>query len=250
MSIALAAARLEARRLARSGLLAGLLLASAFFGLSGPALALSLPEVLAAAGGSDQLTVEAAPATPAAGIALFQQSAMQLGLILAVVVAITGLSWDARPGSSVFYRTRVSRIELLVLPRAIVGWIAAAVSHALGLVLAALLTAVLIGPVDVDALVRVGVASTGYLAMAMALGVLVMAATRRTATAIAVSTVLVLILPALGAVDAIAGWSPTSLLSAPDGALAGPMAAAISVAVAALVGSAALARRQELRRDA
>ena len=117
MTLILASARVETRRLIRSGALIGLLAVFAFFGLSGPALALYMPELLAAAAGTEQLTIEAADATPMDGIALFNQSAMQLGLILAVALAITSMSWDTRPGSSIFYRTRVRHLAPLMLPR-------------------------------------------------------------------------------------------------------------------------------------
>ena len=89
MTVALVAARIEMRRLSRSGLLIGLVLVFAFFGLSGPVLAAHLPEMLRAAVGTEQLTISASRATPEDGIALFTQSAMQLGLVFAVATAVT-----------------------------------------------------------------------------------------------------------------------------------------------------------------
>ena len=107
----------ELRRLARSGLGLGVLVAFAFFGLSSPALAIYMPEILGAAASSDQLTISASQATPADAVSLFNQSAMQLGLIVTVAVAITSVGWDTRPGSSIFYRTRVRRLSTVLLPR-------------------------------------------------------------------------------------------------------------------------------------
>lgn len=252
MTAALASARIEVRRLTRSGLLLGLVAVFAFFGLLGPALALYMPEILRSATGSDQLTILAAAATPESGIALFSQSAMQLGLILAVAVAITGLSWDARPGSSIFYRVRVKNLGALTIPRLATGWIAVTASYSLGLILAVTLTTVTIGEVGSTVAAEVWVASVVYLIMAMSIGYLIMTAFRRTAPAIAVATILMLVLPLLSQVELLAPWVPTTLLAAPalgfDGlvfpALSAIVVSAVCIAVASLISG-----RQSLRRD-
>lgn len=253
MNLILASALVETRRLARSGLLIGLLAVFAFFGLSGPALALYMPEILGAAAGTEQLTIEAVEATPKDGIALFNQSAMQLGLILAVAVAITSLGWDARPGSSIFYRTRVRRLARLTLPRLAIGWIAVVASYTVALLLAAGLAAMVLGPVETGLIVTVGIASALYLVMAMSIGYLIMALTRRTAAAIAVATVLMLALPLLSNFDVLDTWAPTTLLAAPGvelADLAAPLATAVAVCAGCLVVAGLAANRQSLRRQA
>lgn len=253
MNLVLASARVELRRLTRSGLLIGLLAVFAFFGLSGPALALYMPEILGAAAGTEQLTIEAADATPKDGLALFNQSAMQLGLILAVAVAITSLSWDARPGSSIFYRTRVRHLARLTVPRLAIGWIAVIASYTVALLLAAGLTALFIGQIDTRLLITVGIASAFYLVMAMSIGYLIMALTRRTAAAIAAATVLMLMLPLLSRIDALATWVPTTLLTAPETELArlmGPILSATAITVGCVFLANFFAKRQNLRRDA
>lgn len=253
MNLVLASARVELRRLTRSGLLIGLLAVFAFFGLSGPALALYMPEILGATAGTEQLTIEAADATPKDGLALFNQSAMQLGLILAVAVAITSLSWDARPGSSIFYRTRVRHLTRLTVPRLAIGWIAVIASYTVALLLAAGLTALFIGQIETGLLVTVGIASAFYLVMAMSIGYLIMALTRRTAAAIATATVLMLMLPLLSSIDALATWVPTTLLAAPETELArlmGPILSATAITVGCLFLANLFAKRQNLRRDA
>lgn len=253
MSIALASARLESRRLLRSGLLLGLVAAFAFFGLSGPLLASYLPEILGAASGSDQFTIEAAPATATSAITIFNQSAMQLGLILAVAVAITALSWDSRPGSSIFYRVRLRRLSQLTVPRLATGWAVVAVSYALGLALAAGLTTATIGPVPWSLTLRVGLASIAYLVMSMAIGHLIMTLTRRTAPAISVAAILLIVLPVFSQVPFLSSWFPTTLLTATTASgadLVWPALSAISFTVACVVVASLVATRQSLRRDA
>lgn len=249
----LMALRLEMLRLTRSGTLVGLAVAFAFFGVSGPAIALFMPQILGAATASGQLTIEAAEATPEAAITLFTQSAMQLGLIFAVAVAVTALSWDTRPGSAVFYRTRLQHLGALTLPRLAVDCLAAVTAYALGLVLAVSLTTLSIGPVSAAFGLRIGVASALYLVMCMSIGHLVMTLTRRTAAAIALSTALVLVLPLLSQLPWIGAVAPTTLLAASElstAALRGPAALAVIVTAGCVGAATLLARGQALRRDA
>lgn len=253
MSLIVATAAVEVRRLTRSGLLIGLLAVFAFFGLAGPALALYMPEILGAAAGTEQLSIQAAEATPEDGVALFNQSAMQLGLILAVAVAITSLSWDSQPGSSIFYRTRVTRLARLTVPRLIIGWIAVIASYTIALVLAAGLTAMFLGPVDPRQLIVVGTASAIYLVMAMSIGYLIMTLTRRTTAAIASATVLMLMLPLLSSIDHLTAWAPTTLLAAPGlepAELARPLLSATVVSAGCVLTASLLATRHSLRREA
>ncbi|GAA3966571.1 hypothetical protein [Gordonia caeni] len=242
------AAGVEIRRLTRTGLLLGLLVTFAFFGLAGPALALYMPQILGAAAGTEQLTIEAAEATPADGIAFYDQSAMQLGLIFAIAVAVTALGWDARTGSSIFYRTRVQRLASVLLPRLAVDAAAAVVGYSIGFLLAVVLTSITIGAVAAGSALALWISSTVYLLMAMSIGHLLMAAMRRTAAAIAVTTVVVLLLPVLSQVGAVAAWMPTSLLGSST-ILVWPLVSAVVVAAACVAGATVVAGRQTLRRD-
>lgn len=252
MNFILNSLQVEIRRLTRSGLLAGLLITFAFFGLSGPTLALYMPKILATSTKTDQVTMTAADPTPVDGIALFNQSAMQLGLILAVTVAITSLGWDVRPGSSSFYRTRTSHLIGITLPRLGVDWIVVAGSHAFALGLAAWQTQAFIGPLSANYLLRTGMASITYMVMAMNVGYLIMAITRRTATAIAVSTILMLVLPLANNSPVTARWSPTALLGAATGTtdLIGPYLSAGMVFIACLALASWVTARHGLRREA
>lgn len=249
MTMLLASARVEMHRLARSGLLIGLLAVFAFFGLLGPGLALYMPEILGAAAGTDQLTIVATAATPENGIALFNQSAMQLGLIFAVAVAITSLSWDTRAGSSIFYRTRVRQLSALTLPRLVIDWIAVITSYTVGFALAVTMTMLFIGKVDRSLTVTVWASSVVYLVMAMSVGYLIMATTRRTAAAIAGATVLMLLLPLLSQFEVLSAWVPTALLAGAE-ITAMPFSSAIVVTVVCVGAANLIATKQVLRRDA
>lgn len=252
MIVVFASARVELRRLTRSGLLLGLIVVFAFFGLSAPVLAAHMPEILRAAAGTDQLTVSASRATPEDGIALFGQSAMQLGLVLAVATAVTALGWDARPGSSAFYRTRVRALAAITLPRFVVVCLSVAASYLLGLMLAAAMTTATIGPLPPSAVLRVGAASALYLVMASSVGHLVMAFARRTAAALAISTILMLSAPLLNSVGAT-GWAPTALLNASRleaAHLVVPGVVALVLTTVCVAVADAVSRRQGLRRDA
>ncbi len=239
----------ELRRIVRSGIGLGVLVAFTFFGLSSPALAIYMPEILGAAASSDQLTISASQATPADAVSLFNQSAMQLGLIVTVAVAITSIGWDTRPGSSIFYRTRVRRLSTVLLPRLALDWIVAWATYSCGLLLTVVVTAGAIGRPPAGMVVRTWVASGLYIVMAMSIGHLLAAGLRRTTTAIALTTLLVLVLPVMNQVPGVSRWLPTALLL-PTGLHAMPVIAALVVIALCAVGSVLIANRQTLRRDA
>ncbi|MGK0722000.1 hypothetical protein [Leucobacter sp. W1478] len=249
MKMLLTYARVEMLRLKRTGLFAGLLAVFAFFGLSGPGLALFMPEILGAATASDQFTIQAADASPADGIAMFNQSSMQLGLILAVAVAITSLGWDSRAGSSIFYRTRVEHLSAITLPRLAVGWGAVAITYTIGFALAVAMTVIFIGEVHTSGITGIWAASIAYLAMAMSIGYLIMAATRRTAAAIASATVVMLVLPILSQFEALSPWAPTTLLAGAETTWM-PFLSAAAVTVLCITAGSLIVPTQTLRRDA
>ncbi|MBS3180444.1 MULTISPECIES: hypothetical protein [unclassified Pseudoclavibacter] len=242
-------ARVESLRLLRTGLLLGMIVAFTFFGLSAPVLATHMQEIFDAAASAEQISMTAAAATPADGIALYNQSAMQLGLILSVATAVTSLTWDTRAGSSIFYRTRVRTITALTVPRLGVDCLAAVASYTLGLACAGIVSVAAIGPLTATFISTTWAASTVYLVMSMSIGYLIMTAIRRTAAALAISAVLLLALPLLSQVDAVAAWSPTSLLAQTD-LTAPPLLAAGALTVGCVLAAGSIARRQALRRDA
>lgn len=252
-SIAFTSMKVEALRLKRSGLLLALLATFAFFGLSGPVLALYMPQILGAANENGQLTIEAAAPTPDAALMMFSQSAMQLGLIFAVAIAATSLNWDARPGSSIFYRTRNKSLTLLMLPRLALDAVAVIAAYTVGALCAASLSSFTIGSIPATDVLRMTGAAALYLAMCMSIGLLIMSATRRTAAAIALSTVLVLILPLAEFLPGAAAYVPSMLMNgaALDWAvLLVPAIAAVAVTALCLAGAVQIATTRSLRRDA
>ncbi|WP_271984099.1 hypothetical protein [Pseudoclavibacter terrae] len=245
----LASANTEIRRLTRSGLLLGLIVAFMFFGLSAPVLATHMQEIFSAAANTEQISMTASAATPADGIALYNQSAMQLGLILSVATAITSLTWDTRPGSSIFYRTRVRTLSYLTVPRLGVDGLAAVASYTLGLACAGIVTTAVIGPLSPTLIATVWVSSSLYLAMAMSIGYLLMTVFRRTAATLAVSVVLLLALPLLNQVGATASWTPTALLAQTE-LTTPPLLVTGTVIIGCVLVAERIARQQTLRRDA
>lgn len=248
MTMLLVSARIEMLRLKRSGLFAGLLAVFTFFGLSGPGLALYMPEILGAAAASNQLTIQATEARPEDGIALFNQSAMQLGLILAVAVAITSLGWDTRAGSSIFYRTRVNQLSTLTVPRLVIGWGTVIITYTVGFALAVAMTVFFIGEVNMNMTASVWASSIVYLVMAMSIGYLIMAATRRTAAAIASATVLMLVLPLLSQFEVLSSWVPTTLITGAETTVM-PFLSAVATTVLCVVTASLITSKQVLRRD-
>lgn len=253
ISMALISMKVEALRLTRSGLLPALLVTFAFFGLSGPVLALYMPQILGAANENGQLTIEAAAPTPDSALMMFPQSAMQLGLIFAVAIAVTSMNWDARPGSSIFYRTRNKSLAFVLLPRFALDAVAVIAAYAVGALCAAGLSAATIGSIPTDQVLRMTLAAALYLVMCMSIALLIMSATRRTAAAIALSTVLALILPLAGFLPGAAAHVPSALVDGASldwAALLVPAIAAAAVTALCLSGAVHIAATRSLRRDA
>ena len=251
--MALISMKVEALRLTRSGLLLALLVTFAFFGLSGPVLALYMPQILGAANENGQLMIEAAAPTPDSALMMFSQSAMQLGLIFAVAIAVTSMNWDARPGSSIFYRTRNKSLALVLLPRFALDAVAVIAAYAVGALCAAGLSAATIGSIPTDQVLRMTLAAALYLVMCMSIALLIMSATRRTAAAIALSTVLVLILPLAGFLPGAAAHVPSALVDGASldwAALLVPAITAAAVTALCLTGAVHIAATRSLRRDA
>ena len=252
-SMGLVSMKVEARRLKRSGLLLALIASFAFFGLSGPVLALFMPQILGAANENGQLTIEAATPTPDSALMMFSQSAMQLGLIFAVAIAVTSMNWDARPGSSIFYRTRNKSLALVLLPRLALDAVAVVAAYAVGALCTAVLSAFTIGRIPADHVLRMTLAAALYLVMCMSIGLLIMSASRRTAAAIALSTVLALVLPLAGFLPGAAAHVPSVLVNGASldwAALLVPAIVAVAVTALCLVGAVRIASTRSLRRDA
>lgn len=146
--------RLELLRLWRTRRLVALIAPFILLGLGIPILTHNLPELARHASGG--VRVIAPPPTPADALAGFAANAAQLGTLVIVVVAAANLTIDARPGLAAFYRSRVHRPSILVVPRYVAVSLAGALALGLGVLCAWYETSVLIGPL------RAGALAEGY----------------------------------------------------------------------------------------
>ncbi len=142
--------RLELLRLWRTRRLIVLAATFLILGLGSPVLTYYLPELLKNAGNGVRITVP--KQTPADGIAEFSGNVAQLGTLVVVVVAAASLAIDAHPALAAFYRTRVHRPALLVLPRYLTVIAASVATLAVGTFGAWYETKVLLGHVPFGAL--------------------------------------------------------------------------------------------------
>lgn len=233
--------RLERLRLTRTGRLWVILGVYAFFGALGPFTARYLAEILRSLGGAELVGLELPAATPADGITQFTSNAGQLGLLTVVVVAAGALALDARPELGIFLRTRARSLWRLVLPRAVTVTAAAVTALVLGTAIAAGLTAVLIGPVELLPLL----VGTGYGALYLLFVISLTAAVAGRASSV-LTTVLVTVatliaLPLLALVPAIERWVPSELLGAVDLTIRGaPLTDPLPAAAVAIIASGLL----------
>lgn len=253
MPALLASAAIEWKRLTRTNSLAGLIIVFIFFGVSGPILATLLPEIMAAASGSEQLTIVAEDPVPLDGILMFNQSAMQVGLIVAAITTMMANAWDGKPGLSIFYRLRGPRLSTTVVPRIVVASLASLGAYCVGFVVAYFTTVSMMGDVSSVTALTIWAASSVYLVFAGALGFLIMVLARSTVAATAGTIIALLFLPFLGQISAIQSWSPFTLLAAAQiefSDLLLPTAVTLLVTVGIVVLGLCLMRRQTLKRDA
>ncbi len=198
--------RLELLRLFRTPRWAGLLGSFLVFGITMPILTRYQDALFRHVGGG--VTVIVPPATPPQGIAAYLQNAMQIGLLVAVLIAAGSLAFDARPEWAAFLRTRSPSMWTLVVPKYAVNAAAAAVCFVAGLVAAWIGTAALIGSVPAEVVVAGSVFGALYLAFAIAVVACTAAVARSVLVAGGLALVVLILLPAAraglraGAVDA------------------------------------------------
>jgi ABC-2 type transport system permease protein len=243
--------RLEILRLVRTRRLLALVGVYLFFGLTGPLLARYMDRILANVGGDVQITVP--PPTPAAGIAQFSSNAQQIGLLVVLVVAAGALAFDAKPEIATFFRTRVTSVRRLLVPRYTVATAAAGGAFVIGVLAAWYQTVVLIGAPPVAGILAGAVYGVLYLAFAVAVVALATAIARTTLTAVALSIGVLLALPLLGLFPSVGAWLPSHLVGALDalaaGGDSGDYLRAAAVSVAGTAGLLALTTRRLQRRE-
>ncbi|TCO59595.1 hypothetical protein [Actinocrispum wychmicini] len=207
--------RVEWLRLVRTRRLLALAGVFVLFGVTGPLLARYRGELVGhlATPGSN-VTIIFPPPVPADGITGYTQNALQIGLIVAVVIAASACALDARPALSIFYRTRARTFRQLLLPRAVISAAAAVAGYLAGTLAAWYETAVLIGAPDVGALAEGAVADAVYLVFAVAITALAATLARGPLGTVGIALTVVFGGPLLGQVPALAHWLPSALLDA------------------------------------
>ena len=246
--------RVEWYRLLRTRRLLALTSVFVLFGFTGPLVARYSQELLDHVGGAGQtLTIVAAAPVPADGVSGYVGNALQIGLIVAVVVAASACSVDAGASLSTFYRSRARSFGRLLVPRAAVTAAGAVGGWLTGLLVSWYETAVLIGSPDAAAMARTAVTGSAFLVFAVAVTALASTWTRSTMGAAGYALVVLLTSPLLGALPALSRWVPSTLASAPDGFLrhtAGTDARpALAVTVLLAAGCVLLAVRLGARRE-
>ncbi|WP_370324628.1 hypothetical protein [Euzebya sp.] len=223
----------------------------ALFGVLGPVTARYINEIIARFGGGVQIT--APDPQPADGIVQFLSNASQLGLLAVAVVAAGALAVDARPEVSAFLRTKVDHPRWLVVPPYLVTTAVAALALVVGTVIAWSLSVVLLGAIDVGALVVGTLYGIGYHAFAVAVVAAVASAVRGQGATILTTIGVLLAFPIVGVVDAVRPWLPSELLTAAAAMVAGVPAGdyvrAVVVTVVATPLLVLLAVRRTGRRE-
>lgn len=207
--------RLEWLRLVRTRRWVALLGVYVFFGLIGPLSARYLGEIVGFAGGElEGAVIQFPPATPQDGIAQYVSNAMQIGTLVAVVVAAGALAFDAVPEMGVFLRTRVRSLIRILTPRFVVTTMAIAVAFMVGVAAAWYETWALIGSVDAGGMVIGTGLALLFLAFVVALVAAVGGRARTVLSTVLVSIVILLVMPIVGLAEAVGRWLPTHLSSA------------------------------------
>lgn len=208
--------RLEWLRLWRSYRLLALVVVFVLFGFAGPLLAAYLSDLLESAAAADGVQIVVPDPVPADGIAQYVSNAAQIGLLVLVIVAALALATDSHAGQAAFYRTRVPSAAARLMPRFTATTAAAAVAWTLGMLAAGYETWLLIGPLDLGAVVAGWALWIVYLAFAVAAVALAGAVVRSVAAAAGLGLGLLLLMPALGLVPALDGRLPSTLVGAPE----------------------------------
>lgn len=209
--------KLEWLRLWRTKRWLALLASFVIFGFLGPIMARYLSEFAQSVGGGIKIVIP--PPIPADGFTNYIKNALQIGLIVAIIVAAGALAVDAKTSLSIFYRTRVRSIYNLFMPRYIVVTFATVVSFILGALMAWYETAVLIGNVDATRAIIGMLYVSLYLAFAMAIVAVSATIARGTLGTIGLSLAIILVLPILGLLKPISKWLPSELAGSMDALL-------------------------------
>ncbi len=205
--------RLEWLRLTRTRRWIALLGVYVVFGLLGPVVARYMAQLVQ--GVQSGITIIVPPPQPGDGVVNYLSQVGQIGLVVVVVIAAGALTFDARRGVSTFFRTRVSSMWRLVLPRVAVPAAAAVVSYAAGLAAAWYGTWLLLGPLPVGPMLAGLVCESGYLVFAVCVVAAASSVARSTLATVGISLGVLITLSIAGNIDVLHDWLPTTLAGAP-----------------------------------
>jgi ABC-2 type transport system permease protein len=246
--------RLEFLRVVRTRRWVALAAVYVGFGLLGPLSAKYLAEILKRTGSGQQgLTITFPPPVPADGMASYVGNALQVGTIVAVVVAAGALAFDAIPEMGVFLRTRTTNVWQILVPRLVVSFAVCSAAFVVGTGTAWYETWALLGPLSASEVgwgILLGILFTAFL---VALVAAVSQWTKGVLGTVLTSLVVLIVLPILGVVHAIQEWLPTRLGGALTELTAGAAATdfwkSALVAAVSIAGLLALAARGARRRE-
>ncbi len=247
--------RLEVLRVMRTRRWIALVAVYVGFGLLGPLSAKYIAKILELSGsGKDGVVIKFPPPVPADGIAQYMNNALQIGTIVAVIVAAGALVFDAIPEMGVFLRTRVPSVWRILVPRLVVSLAVCVAAFVLGTAAAWYETSVLLGPLSVSALAWGTLLGALFLAFLVALVAAIAQVARGILGTVMGSLVVLIVLPILGVVHAIQVYLPTRLGGAltelVGGVPAGDFWRSALVTLVAIAGLLALAARGARRRTA
>jgi ABC-2 type transport system permease protein len=246
--------RLEFLRVVRTRRWVALAAVYVGFGLIGPLGAKYLAEILKLSGsGQDGVIITFPPPVPADGMASYVDNALQVGTIVAVVVAAGALAFDAIPEMGVFLRTRTTSLWQILVPRLVVSFAVCAAAFVLGTATAWYETWALLGPLDAAAVAWGTLLGILFTAFIIALVAAASQWTKGVLGTVLTSLVVLIVLPILGIVEGIRVWLPTRLGGALTELTAGTAVfgfwKSALAAVVAIAGLLALAARGARRRE-
>ena len=201
--------RLELARLWRTRRLVALLATFLILALGVPVLTYYLPDLVRHAGNG--VKIIAPKQTPADAIQGFAGNAAQLGTLVVAIVTASTVALDAHPVIAAFYRTRIRRPTLLLLPRYLTVTAASVAALALGVLGAWYETEILLGHVNAGALVAGLALQALWLCFATSAVTLATTVTRSIPAAVGASIVFLLGLALLGNLSSASSWVPTRL---------------------------------------
>ncbi len=231
--------RLEVLRLFRTRRWLALLGVYVFFGIIGPLTARYLSEFIDFLGGTEGMEIEFPPPVPSEAMVQYASNAMQIGTLVALVVAAGALAFDAIPEMGIFLRTRVPDVRRILTPRLVVTAVAVVTSFVVGALVAWYEAWALIGPVAAEDVVLGTALGAVFLCFVVALVAAMTGLTKSVLSSVLASVVVLLAMPILGVVRGVGRLLPTHLSGAlgalPSGASPADYTAATLITLALTV---------------